>query len=222
MTISRMTTLAAAAGLLAVTACTDVNTNTGNANTRTNEGIGIGAAAGAVMGILRGDNARERREGAILGAVLGGAVGGVAGHSMDRQAADLQASISNDRIQIVNNGDHLVVVMPQDILFAIDSNQINNALRADLAALAGNLGRFPNSTVEVIGHTDNTGSAAHNRDLSVRRANAVTAVLISSGVSGARIRSIGMGEDQPTASNLTAAGRAQNRRVEIVIRQPQN
>lgn len=218
MTISKMTTLAAAASLLAVTACTDVNTNTGNPNTRTNEGIGIGAAAGAVLGILRGDNARERREGAILGAVLGGAVGGIAGNSMDQQAADLQASISNDRIQIINNGDHLVVVMPQDILFQIDSNQINNGLRSDLAALAGNLGRFPGSTVDVIGHTDNTGSAAHNRDLSVRRANAVAAVLISNGISGSRIRSIGMGEDQPVASNLTAAGRSQNRRVEVIIR----
>lgn len=220
MTISKFSTLAATAGLLAVTACTSVDTNTGNPNTRTNEGIGVGAAAGAVLGILNGNNAEERRKGAIIGAVLGGAVGGVAGHSMDQQAADLQASISNDRIQIVNNGDHLVVVMPQDILFAIDSNQINNALRADLAALAGNLGRFPGSTVEVFGHTDNSGSASHNRDLSNRRANAVSAVLISNGISGARIRTIGMGEDQPVASNLTAAGRAQNRRVEIVIRQP--
>ena len=218
MKISKRINMVAIAGLLAVTACTDINTNTGDPNTRTNEGIGVGAATGAIFGILAGKDARGRREGALAGAVLGGVVGGLAGNSLDKQAADLQASISDSRIQIINNGDHLVVIMPQDILFAIDSNTVNNALRSDLAALAQNLQQYPGSTVEVFGHTDNTGSSNHNRDLSNRRADSVAAVLISNGVSGARIRSIGMGENQPVASNLTVAGRAQNRRVEIVIR----
>lgn len=218
MTIFKRTTLAAVAGLLAVTACTDINTNTGDPNTRTNEGIGIGAATGALLGILRGDNARERRQGAIAGAILGGTVGGIAGSSLDKQAADLQASISDDRIQIINNGDHLLVLMPQDILFAVDSTVLNNSLKGDLVALAGNLRQYPGSTVDVIGHTDGTGPASHNLDLSTRRANAVAAVLIGAGVSGARIRTIGRGESQPVASNLTAAGRAQNRRVEVIIR----
>lgn len=218
MTLIKPLSLAAAASLLAVAACTDINTTTGDPKTRTNEGIGIGAAAGALFGILQGDNPKERRNGALAGAVVGGALGGLAGASLDKQAADLQASISDSRIQIINNGDHLVVVMPQDILFAIDSNQVNSGLRSDLGALANNLQQYPGSTIDVIGHTDNTGSAEHNRDLSNRRADAVAAVLINKGVSGARIRSIGRGENQPTASNLTSAGRAQNRRVEIIIR----
>ena len=218
MTIIKPISLAAAAGLLAVTACTDINTNTGDPNTRTNEGVGIGAATGALFGILQGKNAKQRRNRAIAGAVMGGAFGGLAGASLDKQAAELQASISNDRIQIINNGDHLVVVMPQDILFAIDSNQVNSSLRSDLSALANNLQQYPGSTIDIIGHTDNTGTAEHNRDLSNRRANAVAAILINQGVSGGRIRSIGQGENQPTASNLTSTGRAQNRRVEIIIR----
>ena len=83
--------------------------------------------------------------------------------------------------------------------------------------MAGSLNRYPNTTVNVVGHTDNTGEAAYNQSLSERRAQAVASVLISAGVSPARIRSIGRGEDQPVASNLTAEGRQQNRRVEIII-----
>ncbi|MGR3291257.1 MAG: OmpA family protein [Paracoccaceae bacterium] len=218
MTFIKLPALAMMAGVLAVTACTDINIPTGAANTRTNEGIGVGAATGALIGILRGDTAKERRKGAIVGAILGGAVGGAIGSNLDKQAAELQASLGDDRIQIINTGSELIVRMPQDILFAFDSTVLRNTLRGDLAALADHLQRYPGSSVDVVGHTDNTGSAAYNRDLSARRANAVAAVLIANGVSGARIRSIGMGEDQPLASNLTVSGRAQNRRVEIIIR----
>ncbi len=217
MKILRTSSLATAA-LLAVTACTDINTNTGDSRTRTNEGIGIGAATGALFGIIAGDSAKERRNAAIAGAIIGGAVGGAVGSNLDKQAADLQSSISNNRVQIINNGDHLIVRMPQDILFPIDSSILQNTLRQDIVALANNLQRFPGSRVDVIGHTDNTGTAAYNRDLSSRRASAVAAVLIANGVAGGRIRTIGRGEDSPIASNLNASGRAQNRRVEIVIR----
>ena len=85
-------------------------------------------------------------------------------------------------------------------------------------AVASSLNRYPNSTIEVIGHTDNTASAAYNQDLSQRRASAVANVLIKSGVPGGRVAAYGRGEDQPIASNLSASGRAQNRRVEIIIR----
>lgn len=218
MKILKTSLLAAAAALLAVTACTDINTNTGDPRTRTNEGIGIGAASGALFGILTGDNAKERRNAAIAGAIVGGALGGIAGSQLDKQAAELQAAIGNDRVQIINNGDHLIVRMPQDILFAVDSSILQNTLRRDLVALANNIQRYPGSTIDVMGHTDSTGTAAYNRDLSSRRASAVAAVLIANGVSGGRIRTIGRGEDSPIASNLTSAGRAQNRRVEIIIR----
>lgn len=218
MTLLKLPALAMTVSLFVLSACTDINTPTGASNTRTNEGLGVGAATGALIGILRGDNAKERRQGAVLGAILGGAVGGAIGSGLDKQAADLQATLGDDRIQIINNGDHLIVRMPQDILFAVDSTALLGALRSDLAALADNIRRFPGSTIDVFGHTDNTGAASYNRDLSNRRANAVAAVLINNGVAGSRIRSIGRGEDDPIASNLTLAGRAQNRRVEIVMR----
>ncbi len=218
MTFIKLPVLATMASLLAVTACTSIDTQTGDPNTRTNEGIGVGAATGALIGILRGNNAQQRTQGAIIGGIIGGVAGGAIGNDLDRQAADLQASIGDGRIQIINNGDHLIVRMPQDILFSVDSSVLQNTLRRDLGALAGNLQRYPGSTVVVAGHTDNTGSASYNQGLSARRANAVAAVLIANGVSNTRIRTVGRGEDQPISSNLTSAGRAQNRRVEIVIR----
>ncbi|MCL4105115.1 UNVERIFIED_CONTAM: hypothetical protein GTU68_018822 [Idotea baltica] len=108
--------------------------------------------------------------------------------------------------------------MPQDILFATDSAVIRSDLRRDVQALAGNLQAYPNTNVSIIGHTDNTGDASYNQQLSQRRADSVRGILIDSGISSARVRSIGRGENDPVATNLTAEGRAQNRRVEIVIR----
>lgn len=218
MTILRFPALVATTAILAVTACTDVNTPTNNPRQRTGEGAGIGALAGAAIGGLNADNARERRRNIILGGLAGAAVGGVIGSTLDRQAADLQRSIGNDQVSIVNTGNALIVTMPQDILFSVDSAEVRRDLRRDLRALAQNLQQYPNSTVQVVGHTDNTGAAAYNQNLSARRANAVGNVLINNGVSPGRIVAIGRGEDQPIASNQTAQGRAQNRRVEIIIR----
>lgn len=218
MTFLKNSTLAIMVGFFAVTACTDVNTFTGDPGTRTKEGVGVGALTGALFGALTGDNAKDRRKRAVVGGILGAAAGGLIGSQLDKQAAELQAAIGDDRIQIINTGSELIVIMPQDILFAFDSTVVRNALRRDLGALADNLQRYSGSTVEVFGHTDNVGSAAYNLDLSSRRASAVAAILIANGVSSRRLRTIGMGEDDPIASNLTAAGRTENRRVEIVIR----
>jgi outer membrane protein OmpA-like peptidoglycan-associated protein len=103
-------------------------------------------------------------------------------------------------------------------LFATDSAAVRPDLRSDLNAVAASLLRYPNSTIQVVGHTDNTGTAAYNQDLSQRRAVSVASILRESGVPGGRIAAVGRGEDQPIASNLTPEGRAQNRRVEIIIR----
>jgi len=125
--------------------------------------------------------------------------------------------LNNQNVQITNTGDRLIVTLPQDILFAVDSAQVNSGLRGDLLTVSDSLQRYPGSTVQVIGHTDNTGDASYNQGLSERRANAVADVLMDGGVAFSRINAIGRGEDQPTASNLTPEGWAQNRRVEIVI-----
>ncbi len=110
------------------------------------------------------------------------------------------------------------MTMPQDILFAVDSATLRSDLRMDLRTIAANLQRYPDSLIRVVGHTDNTGSAAYNQALSERRADAVAAELIGAGVSGRRVIAEGRGFSQPIASNATESGRAQNRRVEITIR----
>lgn len=202
---------------LALSACTSPDQATGDPNQRTKEGALIGALAGGIFGALTGDDGGERRRGALAGAVVGAGVGAAIGYNLDQQAAELQRDLGDPRIQIINNGDHLVVRMPNDILFAKDVATVNPALRADLQVLATSLNRYPDSTIEVIGHTDSDGTAEYNQDLSQRRASNVSAVLIGAGVSASRINPLGAGENQPIASNLEEAGKAQNRRVEILI-----
>jgi outer membrane protein OmpA-like peptidoglycan-associated protein len=215
--ILRSLTLAVLAGGTLLSACTPTTVDTGNPRTRTTEGAIGGAVVGGLIGAALGDSDEERRRGAAIGAVIGGGVGAAVGNDLDRQAAELRGSVDG-RIQIINQGDYLIVRMPQDILFAVDSASVSGSLQDDLGAVANSLRRYPDSTVEVVGHTDNTGSAAYNQDLSQRRASAVASILASYGVSSGRIRAYGRGEDQPIASNLTVDGRAQNRRVDIFIR----
>ena len=207
----------ATASVFVLAACTPVETPTDNENQRTQEGALIGAAAGAAIGILTGDNAKERRRGAVIGAVVGGAAGGLIGNQLDKQAAELNRDLSGN-IDVVNTGSELVVTMPQDILFDFDSAALRPDLRADLNVLAASLNDYPDTTVDVIGHTDNVGDASYNQDLSRRRAQSVTRVLSNSGVESWRLRAIGRGEAEPVATNQTEEGRRQNRRVEIIIR----
>ncbi|KPP89659.1 MAG: putative outer membrane protein [Rhodobacteraceae bacterium HLUCCA08] len=209
--------LASALGLSAVltlSACDELQ-DPNNPNRNAQSGALIGAAAGAALGTVIGNDDRQRQN-VALGAVLGTAVGAAVGSNLDRQEAELRQQMGPDT-QIVNTGEQLIVTMPQDILFAVDSAQLSGGLRSDLTTLAASLNRYPNSVINVIGHTDNTGSAGYNQDLSARRAQAVSAVLINAGVNPQRIRSIGRGEDAPIASNLTPEGRSLNRRVEITI-----
>ncbi|SPH16653.1 putative lipoprotein YiaD [Defluviimonas aquaemixtae] len=209
--------LAGSASALLLAACTPVDAPTTTPNQRTKEGALTGAGIGALAGVLTGEGGKDKLDRAVVGAVAGGLIGGAVGANLDRQAADLQARISDSRIRIINEGNQLRVVMPEGILFATDSAAVQPSIQNDLFAVADNLNRYPNTRVEIVGHTDNTGSASYNQDLSERRAAAVAALLRNAGVSGARIVSYGRGESMPTASNLTPEGRQQNRRVEILI-----
>jgi outer membrane protein OmpA-like peptidoglycan-associated protein len=175
-----------------------------------------GALIGAAIGATK-ESGSDRLKNAALGAAIGAIAGGAIGNVLDQQAAELRGQVGGN-VQIINEGSQLRVVMPQDILFAVDSAVLQPTLVNDLRAVAQSLQKYPNSTVQVIGHTDNTGAAAYNQDLSQRRAGSVAAVLRDYGVPGGRIVAIGRGEDQPVASNLTPEGQAQNRRVEIIIR----
>jgi outer membrane protein OmpA-like peptidoglycan-associated protein len=206
----------AVAGTLGLTACVDPNAYPDDPNGRTKSGAVIGGLVGAVAGAATAKDGDEFK-GAVLGGALGAGAGALIGADLDRQAAELRGSL-NSNISVTNTGEYLIVNMPQDLLFATDSAAVRPDLTSDLRTVASSLLKYPNSRIEVIGHTDNTGSAAYNQDLSQRRAVSVASVLRESGVPGARVAAYGRGEDQPIASNLTPEGRAKNRRVEIIIR----
>ena len=197
---------------LVVTACTtDPNYE------KTQEGAAIGAVVGAAAGLVSGGNSKDKKRNAVIGAALGAGVGGAIGNRLDKQAAALRQQIDSDQVDIQNTGETLIVTLPQDLLFASDSAELSQGLQSDLRALATNLNEYPDGTVQVVGHTDNTGEASYNLDLSQRRANSVARVLTNNGVPPQRVQAIGAGEDSPVASNQTEEGKAQNRRVEIVI-----
>lgn len=204
------------AGLLILSGCaTDPSQYPGTEGNRTQQGAVAGAAIGGLIGAVTGDG--NRGDDIVRGAIIGGVAGGVTGNIMDRQAAELRNKFGNGEIEVINTGSELIVRMPEAVLFATDSAALNPKLRSDLFVLSESLNKYPKSIVTVTGHTDNTGSAGYNRDLSQRRAESVASVLRSGGVSGSRVRTVGAGENQPIATNQTSAGRAANRRVDITI-----
>ena len=191
------------------------------ANSKPGDNTTAGTIMGGLIGAIAGmemSSKGDRKKGAIVGAIMGAAAGNAIGQTLDEQAADLRRDLNNNQVNVTNTGSELIVTMPQDILFALDSAAVRSDLRRDLGVVAGNLQAYPNSTISIEGHTDNTGTANYNRILSQRRANAVADILVNNGVPPARLYAVGRGENEPVASNLSATGRAQNRRVEIVIR----
>ena len=184
-------------------------------NDNRNQGAVIGGLVGAVTGAIASDD--DEFKGALIGGLVGAGAGAAIGANLDQQAADLRAQLDS-RVQIVNTGDSLIVTMPQDILFAVNSATVRPDLQNDLLALANNLQVYASTTVDVIGHTDSDGDTGFNQDLSQRRANSVATVILSGGVAPSRVRAFGRGETEPVATNLTPEGKQQNRRVEIIIR----
>ena len=202
---------------LGLAGCTDpARLGDGTTARNTQQGALLGAASGAALGAIAGGSS-NRAEGALVGAVFGAAIGAGAGYQLDKQEAELRAQLANEDVVITNTGDSLVVTLPQDILFPTDSFALRPDLQNDLQTVAGNLRAYPNSSVQIIGHTDSDGEASYNQTLSQQRAGAVSTVLLDGGVAPGRVQTVGRGEDQPVASNLTPEGKAQNRRVEIVI-----
>lgn len=203
---SRHMLLAAALGL---SACTYDN---GMPN-RPATGALIGGVTGAVIGKSIGGDDRA----AIIGGVAGAVIGGAIGENMARQQRELDQQLSGYGAQIVNDGNQLRVILPEGVTFPTGSSVVNDGFRPALRELARSLRNYPNSVVRVVGHTDNVGTMAYNKQLSVDRALAVARILISYGVSSSRITYSGRGYAEPVASNNTASGRAMNRRVEVLI-----
>ncbi len=218
MISSKLSLAALVAGALTLSACTDpgmIVAQPGDPNQKTKNGALIGAGAGALIGALsKGDG--NRGDGALVGAVISGALGAGIGYSLDKQEAELRQQMDSN-VVITNTGDRLIVTLPNNLLFATDSTAVGPMLQGDLQALANNVQVYANSTLQIVGHTDSDGDASYNQQLSEGRARSVANVLINNGVPPQRIQTFGRGESQPVASNLTPAGKAQNRRVEIVI-----
>jgi len=178
-------------------------------------GGGGGAAAGAGVGALLGGG-----EGALIGAGVGAAVGAgggaLIGHYMDKQQAELDRNLQHARV--VREGDKLVVHFSSAILFDSDGSQLQPTAQEDLGAFTQVLKKYPDTEIVVQGFTDSTGSNKTNDKLSAERASAVVTYLNAAGVPRTRMTAEGMGESNPSASNTTTSGRAQNRRVEVAIR----
>ena len=195
-----------------VSACTTINPYTGQTQTaKSTWGTAIGATAGALIG------STQSSEGALIGALAGGAVGGGVGYYLDVQAAELRAELASTGVQVVESDDSIRLIMPGNITFKTDSADINSSFYPVLNSVAKVLNKYSNSTVMVSGHTDSTGSAEYNLNLSRERAQSVASYLQGQGVKASRFEVLGLGSSNPIASNASAAGRAQNRRVEIKI-----
>ncbi len=211
-----LTAALASASLLTVSACvTDPNTGEQKVS-RTVLGAGGGAVLGGLLGGVIGG-----KTGRIVGAVAGGAAGGYVGYRMDQQIKELKEGTAGSGVDVTetDNGQAILVNLPDGVTFATGSASINQTFRNTLDQVAASLKQYPNSIIDVYGYTDSTGSEAFNLRLSQQRADAVASYLISQGVSSARIRTQGFGEDPRyfKGGNSTEFGRAQNRRVEIKI-----
>lgn len=184
---------------------------------RTGTGALIGAGAGGAVGAVTGDDGKDRAQRGAVGAAIGGLAGAGIGALMDRQEQKLRQDLQGTGAEVQRVGERIVVNIPSNITFAHDSADLTPQARNTLADVGRTLAENPQTTVDVVGHTDATGPDDYNIDLSLRRADAVMRTLIAQGVARDRIEAIGAGESQPVASNDTEAGRAQNRRVEIQI-----
>ncbi len=208
-------TLATALGL---GACSTLDPYTGERQTaKATSGAAIGAIAGAVVGIATGDDASERRKRALIGAGVGGLTGGGIGYYMDRQEAELRKQLEGTGVSVVRHGDNITLNMPGNITFGTDQSDIKPSFTETLNSVALVLEKYPKTIIEVAGHTDSTGRESYNQLLSERRADAVAQYLARQGVNMQRIITRGYGEAYPIASNDTAEGRAQNRRVELTL-----
>jgi len=183
--------------------------------TKTQKGAGIGAATGGVIGAIIGKKAGNTAVGAVLGGAIGGTAGGFIGKRMDKQAAEIEQTLPN--AEVIREGEGIIVKFDSGILFDFDSSNLKEASKDNIKKLAASLNQYPGTDIKVIGHTDSRGTETYNMSLSERRAAAVKAYAVSQGVPSARLSTVGKGFSEPIGDNATEAGRATNRRVEIVI-----
>lgn len=193
------------ASALAIAGCT-YNTPT---QTNPTDGAILGGITGAALGSMIGDDTKS--------AIVGGVIGAAIAQNMANQEAELNQDLAGSGARVINTGSQLRVILPENVTFATGSATVADAFRGSLRSVANILRKYPDTKVRVVGHTDNVGSDAINTQLSWDRANAVSRILVGNGVNHTRVTYSGHGSNEPITSNSTAVGRAQNRRVEIII-----
>lgn len=182
---------------------------------KTQKGAAVGTAAGGAAGAIVGKASGNTALGAIIGAAAGGATGAVIGRQMDKQAEEIERTVPDATVERVGEG--IVVEFNSKILFGFDEANLSADARNNLDKLVVVLNDYPDTNIEIQGHTDSTGSESYNERLSEQRAGSVSGYLTQNGISNQRITQIGMGELYPKYTNDTEEGRAQNRRVDFLI-----
>lgn len=199
--------------------CMTTNPYTGEEEvSNTTKGAAIGAAAGAVVAALTTDSSKERRKRALLGAGAGALAGGAVGSYMDAQEAKLREQLAGTGVSVTRIGNDLILHMPGNVTFPVNQSEVRGEFYPVLNSVGLVLKEYDKTLIDVVGHTDSTGTFDHNVSLSIKRAESVGAYLQGQGVDGMRIVTQGMGPRYPVASNESSEGRAQNRRVELVLR----
>lgn len=205
-TIKRLAILTVVAGML-FSSCKTA--------TRSQKGAVIGAAGGGAIGAVIGKATGNTAMGAIIGATVGGVTGAIIGKKMDKQAEEMKKVLGDAEVR--REGEGIVINFKEKVLFSFNSADLGNNAQGNLDKLVNILNKYPDTNIEVIGHTDSKGTDDYNQSLSERRATAVTSYLRTHDIASGRLSAKGMGETDPVASNDTEDGRAQNRRVEFVI-----
>ncbi|MGF1755117.1 OmpA family protein [Vibrio makurazakiensis] len=195
------------------------NATTGEMETNSaTKGAMIGILAGAALGAATGDNSDERKKRALRGAAAGGVIGGSAGYYMDKQEQALRQQLVNSGVQVKRVGENeLQLIMENGIGFDSGSYYLASNIYPTLNSVALIVGEYPDTRLQIKGHTDSSGNGSNNQTLSEQRAQSVGDYLVRQKVASGRIATQGMGERYPICENTTQQGRACNRRVEINI-----
>jgi len=211
--------LPVAIAALSLSSCQQTtNAYTGNSQpSKTLNGAAIGGLLGAGIGALTGDGGTDSRQRALIGAGIGALAGGGIGQYMDRQEAELRRELEGTGVSVTREGQNVVLNMPGDITFPTGESRISPDFFATLNSVATVVNKYNKTLVDVTGHTDNVGGRSYNYRLSQTRAANVANYLKDRRVDSRRFKITGLGPDQPIASNGSASGRQQNRRVTIQL-----
>jgi len=213
--IAARTTIAVLLAALLSACATSTDPWTGEPRTsRTGAGAGVGAGIGAVIGAVSGGDRLKR---AAIGAGVGALAGAAVGNYMDRQEAALREQLRGTGVSVTRRGDEIILNMPGNVTFDSDSAALKPQFFEVLDSVALVVLEFDRTVLIVDGHTDSTGSAEYNHELSGRRADTVARYIVNQGVAPVRVESYGYGEQYPVATNNTPEGRNQNRRVELTL-----